>query len=221
MNPKSEHRMGWNQSGSSAIDLCQSLFDWAPFDPINAAIKGAATNASSCDQCRRAWSATATESPVERLVHQVRLGRLAAPACAQAVCVRFAGRRFGQHGICAGFLCAGVSSGAVGVCRTRARWHRRYVLRAGSGRDCQPVGGRGVTVKAPRECIDYVVLHELIHLQHHHHGPAFYRALDRHMPGWRAGGEGQAGRLGRGHFSRLMTQTVGASGAATACLWPR
>lgn len=40
-------------------------------------------------------------------------------------------------------------------------------------------------VKAPRECVDYVLLHELCHLAHHNHGPNFYRALDRHMPNWR------------------------------------
>ena len=40
-------------------------------------------------------------------------------------------------------------------------------------------------VRAPRECIDYVVLHELCHLQHHNHGPKFYHALDCQMPGWR------------------------------------
>jgi predicted metal-dependent hydrolase len=53
---------------------------------------------------------------------------------------------------------------------------------------CSPAGRitlNPMLVKAPRECIDYVVLHELVHLQHHHHGAAFYRALDRHMPGWR------------------------------------
>ena len=41
-------------------------------------------------------------------------------------------------------------------------------------------------MKAPRECIDYVLLHELCHLQHHNHSPKFYLALDRHMPHWRA-----------------------------------
>jgi predicted metal-dependent hydrolase len=40
-------------------------------------------------------------------------------------------------------------------------------------------------VKAPRECVDYVLLHELCHLAHHNHGPNFYRSLDRHMPNWR------------------------------------
>jgi hypothetical protein len=41
-------------------------------------------------------------------------------------------------------------------------------------------------VQAPRDCIDYVVLHELCHLASHDHSARFYRLLDRHMPGWRA-----------------------------------
>lgn len=40
-------------------------------------------------------------------------------------------------------------------------------------------------VKAPRECIDYVLIHELCHLKEHNHGPRFHRTLDRQMPGWR------------------------------------
>lgn len=40
-------------------------------------------------------------------------------------------------------------------------------------------------VRAPRECIDYVVLHELCHLRAHNHGPNFYRLLSRHMLDWR------------------------------------
>jgi hypothetical protein len=39
-------------------------------------------------------------------------------------------------------------------------------------------------VKAPRECIDYVILHELCHLREHNHGPAFYRLVNRAMPHW-------------------------------------
>lgn len=53
---------------------------------------------------------------------------------------------------------------------------------------CSP-GGRitlnPLLVKAPRECIDYVLLHELCHLLHHNHSPKFYKTLDRHMPHWR------------------------------------
>ena len=54
---------------------------------------------------------------------------------------------------------------------------------------CSPAGRitlNPMLVKAPRECIDYVLLHELVHLLHHNHSPAFYRTLDRHMPSWPA-----------------------------------
>jgi len=30
-----------------------------------------------------------------------------------------------------------------------------------------------------------VILHELCHLKEHHHGPRFWRLLDRLMPDWR------------------------------------
>ena len=39
-------------------------------------------------------------------------------------------------------------------------------------------------VKAPGSCVDYVVTHELCHLVHGHHGPAFYALLSRMMPDW-------------------------------------
>ena len=53
---------------------------------------------------------------------------------------------------------------------------------------CSPSGRltlNPLLVKAPRECIDYVLLHELCHLLHHNHSPKFYKTLDRHMPNWR------------------------------------
>lgn len=40
-------------------------------------------------------------------------------------------------------------------------------------------------VCAPRECIDYVLTHELCHLTHRNHGPAFYRLLEQTLPGWK------------------------------------
>lgn len=40
-------------------------------------------------------------------------------------------------------------------------------------------------IKAPRDCIDYVIVHELSHLDEPHHGPRFWRRLDRVMPDWR------------------------------------
>ncbi len=38
---------------------------------------------------------------------------------------------------------------------------------------------------APDACLDYVVWHEACHLVHAHHGPAFWRLLEQHRPGWR------------------------------------
>ncbi len=39
-------------------------------------------------------------------------------------------------------------------------------------------------VRAPREAIDYVLLHELCHVKHHDHSWAFYALLRRNMPDW-------------------------------------
>ena len=39
-------------------------------------------------------------------------------------------------------------------------------------------------VRAPRACIEYVVTHELCHLQHRDHDASFYRLLERLMPDW-------------------------------------
>ena len=41
-------------------------------------------------------------------------------------------------------------------------------------------------VKAPRDCVDYVIIHELCHIKEHNHSPAFYALLDRLMPGWQS-----------------------------------
>jgi predicted metal-dependent hydrolase len=41
-------------------------------------------------------------------------------------------------------------------------------------------------IRAPTMCIDYVITHELIHLIHPNHGPAFYKLLDTVMPDWRS-----------------------------------
>lgn len=42
-----------------------------------------------------------------------------------------------------------------------------------------------VLIKAPKDCIDYVVLHELIHFIHHKHDNDFYKLLNVLMADWK------------------------------------
>ena len=52
---------------------------------------------------------------------------------------------------------------------------------------CSPAGAILLNphlVKAPRECVDYVICHELCHLQEHNHSTRYYRLLGQVMPGW-------------------------------------
>lgn len=39
-------------------------------------------------------------------------------------------------------------------------------------------------VKAPSECIDYVILHELCHIAEHNHSERFFQLLQQVMPNW-------------------------------------
>ncbi len=39
-------------------------------------------------------------------------------------------------------------------------------------------------IRAPKECIEYVVCHELCHLTHHDHSPGFFKLLAKRMPDW-------------------------------------
>lgn len=40
-------------------------------------------------------------------------------------------------------------------------------------------------VKAPKDCIDYVILHELCHIAEHNHSERFWRLLSQVMPNWK------------------------------------
>lgn len=40
-------------------------------------------------------------------------------------------------------------------------------------------------IKAPKECIDYVILHELCHIAEHNHSEHFWRLLTQVMPNWK------------------------------------
>ena len=41
-------------------------------------------------------------------------------------------------------------------------------------------------IKASKECIDYVIIHELCHMKHQDHSVAYYRFLSSKCPNWKA-----------------------------------
>jgi len=40
-------------------------------------------------------------------------------------------------------------------------------------------------IRAPEECIDYVIIHELCHLEHPNHGREFWTLVERLVPDWK------------------------------------
>jgi len=54
---------------------------------------------------------------------------------------------------------------------------------------CSPKGRVSLNwnlVKAPLECIDYVIAHELCHLKEHNHSKQFYALMDKYFPDWKS-----------------------------------
>lgn len=52
---------------------------------------------------------------------------------------------------------------------------------------CTPTGTihlNPALIRAPRHCIDYVLLHEICHLREHNHSKKFYELLQAHSPNW-------------------------------------
>ena len=39
--------------------------------------------------------------------------------------------------------------------------------------------------KKPPECIEFILVHELVHLIERHHNDRFKRLMDKNMPDWR------------------------------------
>lgn len=40
-------------------------------------------------------------------------------------------------------------------------------------------------IHTPKECIEFVIIHELCHLKHFNHSPQFYMLIDKILPDWR------------------------------------
>lgn len=72
---------------------------------------------------------------------------------------------------------------SAGLTRPRLRL-RRMRTHWGSMSAARTLSLRPDLVRAPRECIDYVVIHELCHLVHANHGPEFRSLLERVLPDW-------------------------------------
>jgi len=75
------------------------------------------------------------------------------------------------------FRSRGHACPAVSIRAMRTRWgsliaRRRMTLNV-------------ALIRAPRECLEYVVVHELCHLEHGGHGRAFHELMDRLLPDWR------------------------------------
>jgi predicted metal-dependent hydrolase len=45
--------------------------------------------------------------------------------------------------------------------------------------------GLAMAGELPVRLIDYIIVHELVHLQEPHHSPEFWQAIDRALPMWR------------------------------------
>lgn len=72
----------------------------------------------------------------------------------------------------------GVKVAGWGIKKMKTKW--------GS---CNPVARRVwlnlELAKKPPECLEYLVVHELVHLLVRHHDERFSMLMDRHMPGWK------------------------------------
>ncbi len=68
--------------------------------------------------------------------------------------------------------------------------HRGFELRNMRKRwgSCTPRGKiflNPLLVSAAKDCIDYVIIHELCHVRIHNHSPRFYRLLESILPDWK------------------------------------
>jgi len=73
----------------------------------------------------------------------------------------------------------GVKVARVFVQRMKTKWgncnHRERSIRLNSE-----------LAKKPRECLEYIVVHEIIHLRERHHNDNFFALMNEYLPQWRS-----------------------------------
>lgn len=72
----------------------------------------------------------------------------------------------------------GVQVAAWGVKRMKTKW-------GGCTIDARRVWVNLELAKKPARCLEYIVVHELLHLRERHHGDAFVKLMDGALPSWR------------------------------------
>lgn len=72
----------------------------------------------------------------------------------------------------------GVSTNFWGIRKMKTKW--------GS---CNPISRRVwlnlELIKKPPECLEFILVHELVHLKERHHNEHFLALMDKHLPQWR------------------------------------
>jgi len=71
----------------------------------------------------------------------------------------------------------GVRVERVFVQRMKTRW-------GGCNTDSQSIRLNTELAKKPRECLEYIIVHELVHLLERHHTERFTALMDEHLPQW-------------------------------------
>ncbi|MFZ1640172.1 MAG: SprT family zinc-dependent metalloprotease [Candidatus Contendobacter sp.] len=72
----------------------------------------------------------------------------------------------------------GVRVGRLFIQRMKTRW-------GGCNIDLQSIRLNTELAKKPKECLEYIIVHELAHLLERKHGDRFTALMDRHLPTWR------------------------------------
>ncbi|MBI4270735.1 MAG: M48 family metallopeptidase [Candidatus Rokubacteria bacterium] len=72
----------------------------------------------------------------------------------------------------------GVEAAAWGIKRMKTKWGACSI-------DARRVWLNLELAKKPAGCLEYIVVHELVHLIERHHNDRFIALMDRHLPQWR------------------------------------